>query len=226
MDRDKERETFLENVKNHEMSVVFLNGINRNVQFSRPDSSTYYFGLVTWPGHLCIYGDMGTSVFSRTTDMFEFFIMGENDFNNVGELPINPHYWHEKLKSVSRFGGDVKFSKDTFKETLEESLKDIERDEELSVESFEKLKEEVNDRILDYIYDEGEECLIRRVMNFESSEGHRFEDFWEHNFREYTHHFIWQLHAIVWGITKFREWESSKKEAETIRTDSRGGRAW
>src|ERR1051326_8204576 len=72
VDRPSERE-FLRNVKAHEMTVLRDEGVDRHLRFKAPNTSNQYFDLITWRGSLCFTGDMGTFVFSRIPDMFEFF---------------------------------------------------------------------------------------------------------------------------------------------------------
>ena len=64
---------FLRDVAEHEMIVVRDDGVHRHIRFKKPGTSCMHFDLITWPGYLCYTGDMGTYVFSRLTDMFEFF---------------------------------------------------------------------------------------------------------------------------------------------------------
>lgn len=80
MRRDNnEEQRFLNDVANHEMIIIRDDGVNRHVRFKRPNSSCMYFDLITWPGHLCYTGDMGSYVFRRLEDMFEFFRTDRND---------------------------------------------------------------------------------------------------------------------------------------------------
>ena len=90
---------FLRDVRDHKMIIELDQGVHRSIRFGRPGSSAYHFRLNTWPGHLAISGDMGSYVFSRTADMFEFF----RDSAMTGR--INPGYWHEKADAVDRNGG-------------------------------------------------------------------------------------------------------------------------
>src|SRR5690348_13144744 len=92
---------FLKDVSTHEMIVIRDDGANRHIRFKRPGTSCMYFDLITWPGYLCYTGDMGTYVFSRLEDMFEFF-RTDRDYNKRKgrELSINPKYWGEKLQAV------------------------------------------------------------------------------------------------------------------------------
>jgi hypothetical protein len=97
-------ERFLSDVATHEMTVVADEGNVRHLLFKAPDTVTQYFNLTTWPDHLCISGDMGTYVFSRLEDMFDFF----------RENKINPGYWHEKVKADCTFFGSRKGKNYTF----------------------------------------------------------------------------------------------------------------
>ncbi len=45
-------EGFLKDVSCHQMTVLRDEGVFRHVRFSRPDSSSYRFDLITWPRHL------------------------------------------------------------------------------------------------------------------------------------------------------------------------------
>lgn len=51
--------------------------------------------------YLCYTGDMGTYVFQRLTDMFEFFRTDrEYKKRNGGKLAVNLSYWGEKLQAT------------------------------------------------------------------------------------------------------------------------------
>ncbi len=79
---------FKKDVSEHQMNVIKNEGVYRHLTFQKPGTSVYYFEIITTPGLLTINGDMGTYVFSRLHDMFEFF--GDKQ-------GINPSYWGEKL---------------------------------------------------------------------------------------------------------------------------------
>lgn len=89
MDQNKIKEKFDRNITNHQMAIRFDAGIYRHLVFRNPESSAMWFEIVTWPGSLVYTGDMGTFVFERIPDMFEFFRNAE----------INPHYWSEKVEA-------------------------------------------------------------------------------------------------------------------------------
>lgn len=192
------KERFLKDIEKHEMKIIKDEGVYRHIRFGRPESGTYCFNLLTWPRHLCITGDMGTWVFSRVEDMFDFFIMSENDFNK--ENIINPYYWAEKVLSVSKFGGPIKeFSAECFRKEIEDYLFYDFHDREKKEEVW----EEIEDQILSYVEDENPQLLYSRVYEFESETGFTFEDFYPDGLI-YTHHYIWICYAIVWGIIKYK----------------------
>ena len=76
-------------IKDHKIYIQNDNGNFRHIHCSKGDS-VYHFNITTWPGYLCISGDMGCFVFRRELDMFGFF---RNKSNG-----INPYYWSEKLQ--------------------------------------------------------------------------------------------------------------------------------
>ena len=84
-------ELFLRDVQQHQIQVIRHDGVNRHIRFKRPGSMSYYFDLITWPGHLCYTGDMGTYVFRRMDDMFEFF-RDDRCHATLGGLYINCSY--------------------------------------------------------------------------------------------------------------------------------------
>jgi len=193
------KERFLNDVKDHELTIFKDEGIYRHIRLSRPGSSVYRFDLLTWPGYLCVTGDMGCWTFSRTEDMFEFFIMDETDFNKSNI--INPHYWEEKIQSISRFGGPVKeFNEELFRENVKNIVERYYEDnEEKKIECL----EEVEDSIFRYIDDNHPAIVYDKLYYFE------FEDF---NFSSefpssevYTLYYIWILYAIVWGILEYNK---------------------
>lgn len=132
------QEQFLKDVKDHKIDIVLDQGLHRHIHFSRDGSYCYSFSLVTWPGYLCISGDMGAYVFTRIDDMFGFF----RDENSE-ELKINTRYWSEKCETK----GNIKeFSVDSFRENVEEYLdsywdidefiEEIEKEDESGFEYF------------------------------------------------------------------------------------------
>lgn len=190
------KERFLDDVKDHEMTIEHDDGVHRCVKFSKPNSSCFYFRLTTWPGHLCFSGDMGCYVFSRLPDMFDFFRTPN------GDLSINSCYWHEKLVSVSRFGGLVEWSRESFEEVVREYVSEHLEHKELGLRDAILLWSEVQDRVLWYASEE--DRAMTAAMEFRHND-FEFSDFWENNCRTKTFHSIWSLYAIRWGIMKYQK---------------------
>lgn len=227
---DKEKKKyeirFLKDVKEHTMEIVRDDGVSRHIRFKKPIEMAYYFDIVTWPGTLVISGDCGTWIFSRTSDMFEFFRTKKNDwnYNKNGGLSINPSYWAEKLLAVDasrgkRDGGPQEYSQDIFEKKIRERIKDYFSRDRMSPSKIRKVKKELLERVVDEVlYAETEESAHRAASDFSfdyvDGDGDkctfRFEDFWETNLRDWTWGFIWNLHAIVWGIKEYDKFHENK----------------
>jgi hypothetical protein len=186
------RERFTRETAEHEMAVLHDDGLYRHLRFQRPETVTYYFDLVTWPGHLAVVGDCGDFVFSRTRDMFEFF---EGSHGR-----INPGYWSEKLRAPHPDGAE-RFSADAFRshvlEWFEQAAEDIPAEAR-------DLRAALDEQVLgDDIAPFNEHQAHQLVADFEWN-GRRIYDSWEWSLREYDWSFLWCCHAIVYGIAKYR----------------------
>lgn len=188
---------FLGDVAAHRMHVLRDDGLYRHLRFRTDDGLLEHFDILTWPGHLCVTGDMGTYVFYRTQDMFKFFRSGPT-------LSINLPYWSEKLVGVDR-GNYQKFSEKAFRAAVWGYLRDWLRYGGLSKAGRRELWDEVCNRVLSYS-DEGEHRASWAVSDFDHEvEGKKFsfDDFFEHTLTEYTNQFEWCCFAITWGIRQY-----------------------
>lgn len=228
LDRERAKDRFIEDTENHSMEVLMDNGLYRHLKFTNKGSQCYRFDIHTWAGYLCVSGDMGTYVFSRIPDMFEFFRMDDNDFNK--KHIINPGYWSEKLEAVNSDSarsldgnGYEEFSQEAFRDAVKEEYDNfceeyLDDDDEDVTEAYaeeaqsrkhqlEQLWEELEDEVIGASYD-GNIRGYDAAMSFrwESDDGElKFDmcDFWDHSCTEYTFHFIWILYAIVYGIGEY-----------------------
>lgn len=204
-------EQFIKNTAQHNMTVIRDDGVHRHLHFRkpRPAGSEYWFDLITWPGTLCIDGDMGTYVFKRIEDMFEFF-RTDRDYalRNGCQLAINPSYWGEKLQSVSRFGeGFMEFSEHRFRDAVKQEFDEWVESELPSEEAKAALWQELEDNVLSCASD-GHIRAVDAALAFKSDDDKlEFEmrDFWEHRLEDYTFHFIWCCYAIAWGVKTYDE---------------------
>jgi hypothetical protein len=203
-DHKVELELFKKQVANHQLTIIKDEGTHRHLRFKCPDTNNHYFDIITWPGSLCYTGDMGTYVFSRLTDMFEFF-RGSHD-----RYRIDYRYWAEKLQAVDKWTGVSKFSPRIFKENIKDrfdSWAESLRDGDYSSSEKEKLIanvwQQVEDEIL-YYADDNEYAAQQAAYEFtHSAHPDLFQDFYEYGCMEYTYHFLWCCWALRWGIALY-----------------------
>lgn len=206
MKYEPDQDRFLADVATHGIEVIMDgNDAYRHIRFKRPESGTYWFDLTTWPGHLCISGDMGTYVFSRVRDMFTFF----------RHESINPGYWGEKLQAVATNGGYREFDEKEFRDRVEQYFRDYWEDTDYP-DARDECRVEVKESVLDRADNEWE--AYHAVQDFEFRYGpserrkfFQFQDFFDGGGTErYSYSFIWVLRAIVWGIHKYDDWKGAK----------------
>jgi len=201
MDIEKELARFQRDTANHTMEVKLDNGLYRHLVFTNNGSSCYRFDLITWPGYLCISGDMGCNVFSRVPDMFEFF-------RSSGR--IKPSYWQEKIEDDGR-DEVMEFNPDLFRQRILQDVAEV--TEGMSQADAYELKEEVQSEILDAL-DDGEQAAWAAVYRW-SDDRLDLTDFGENarSFCEFTVHYIWRCHAIVWGIHQYDQYKINQEAA-------------
>lgn len=208
--------SFLKAVAKHTMTVLMDQGsAYRHVRFSQAGSSNMYFDLITVPGKLIYTGDMGTFVFQRLHDMFEFF---RTDRKDKTALYINKGYWAEKLIATDSNGASSKgaeeLSADSIRRVVWDDFKHFVRSNSHKTTKEERrdLWEEIKSDVLGFLEDGEESTAIKAAMSFRynfkrgiASPSLRFEfyDFLDHNFNDYTYHFVWACYAIAWGIQQW-----------------------
>lgn len=212
------QERFLRNVAEHAMTVIRDDGVSRHIRFARPGTGSMHFDLITWPGYLCYTGDMGTYVFQRTTDMFEFFRTDRKNRRDPSKLAINLSYWTEKLVAVDggRHGGKVEaFEESKFKRVIGEWVdgwvKEAKESESLDAEGIRELWAQVKDEIYSPLNDGDHDGAMRAAHEFTYPPGRywpqkpiwQFTDLFEHDFTEYTHSIVWCCYALAWGIEQY-----------------------
>lgn len=199
---------FLKDAAKHVMTVIRDDGVHRHLRFRKapPAGSEYWFDMITWPGSLCIDGDMGTYVFRRLDDMFEFFRTDREYLERQGrKLGINPQYWGDKLQATANHGGHKEFSPAMFKEAVKSEFDAWIESEEPTDEAKTALWEELTDRVLSTT-DYGSHEAIKAAIEFEPDDGEvmfEMRDFWDHRLDDYTFHFIWCCYAIAWGVKTY-----------------------
>lgn len=191
---------FLSDIEGFETTVAQDAGLYRHLRFHRPDTSMYWFDIVTWPGSLVINGDMGAYHFSRMSDMFAFF--GERDHGY-----INPSYWGEKLQNKGHF---LSYSEELFQQRVQEYVDQASADWPSDVRQ--QLQGAVDERVLNdfdgrTLDERGARELLDEFDFLILGDGRRyslqFTDTWEWDLRDYDFHFLWCCHAIRWGIQQY-----------------------
>ena len=196
---------FLKDAASHKMTVLRDDGVHRHVQFKRDGTRCYQFDLITWPGYLCYCGDMGTYVFKRTEDMFEFFRTDRHQTHTKDgqTLYINPGYWGEKLEAVDKCDGYREFSLEKFRENIRDYLGSRDADKK-------ELMVEIEEQLLNPHFENGYEAY-QATYDFDH-DGFQFTDFWEYSSEVYSFRFMWCCYALAWGI---QQYDNATQAAET-----------
>jgi len=199
---------FKNETANHVMTVLRDEGLYRHVRFQRvttdPEtgqrkwSSFYWFDLITWPGCLAINGDCGSFMFSRSTDMFEFFRIGGS---------VNPQYWAEKVCGETRVRS---YSEDKFRRLVIEHFVDAVRGGGTPRGLGKAVRAEILGSDELYCEDGARQALAefayyRNERDRYSAKAPDFEfcDTWEWDLHDWDWQFLWCCHAIRWGISQY-----------------------
>lgn len=193
---------FLRDVSMHQMHIIHDAGVNRHIRFKAPGSMSMHFDLITWPGHLCYTGDMGTYVFRRLEDMFEFF-RTDRKYQTLPDgrtLAINPGYWGEKLEAQDSCDGLLKWSEEKFKLRAQQDFDEWLGDADLSDEDKEEAREQFACDVIDALgwCDKG--SAYRNMIDFEFNGQSPFQDWWEVSTDEFSFRFLWCCYALAWGV--------------------------
>ena len=185
-------------VRAHEMTILHDDGLYRHLLFKSPDTSCYWFELVTWPGRLSIHGDLGDAfTFARVPDMFTFFRRHE----------INPVYWSEKLDGGR--GPAMVHSGDLFERNVWNYVRG-------NTEGRPGLAKAVQAHFFGQMseYDVSSPEQARSALEsfeypgWDGPDGappFSFGDAWEWDSRDWDWTFLWACHAIVFGIARYDE---------------------
>lgn len=210
-------ERFLKDVAAHEMTIIRDDGVHRHVRFKKPGTYCMHFDLLTWPGYLCYTGDMGTYVFRRLEDMFEFFRTDRGWLRDGKTLGINPSYWAEKLEATDRNDGHEEFDADRFRQVINQYrvrwMRDM-RERGSDKDARRELWDAVERDVMGYADHNDEGAARASAYNFSHGD-FQFEDIYEYSMRRYTFRFMWCCYALAWGI---QQYDNAKKES-AVTTD-------
>jgi hypothetical protein len=197
------QERFLQDVEKHQLTILQDDGVYRHLKLSNPDSSAQHFNITTWPNYLCISGDMGCFVFSRLTDMFNFF--------RADELGVNARYWRGKLEAPRHDDPSVIAFDDTaaendVKAALNQWVKDTQEDiDDENREEKEQLIEDVTEKVKDELLGRDEIGFYHNMRDWDAEETtfDICEALCDHDHKKHKYHFIWCCYAIVWAIQQY-----------------------
>lgn len=204
---------FLSDVREHQMTILRDDDVYRHIRFKKPGTGCMHFDLISWPGYLCYTGDMGTYVFSRLRDMFEFFRTDRQ--YNLGRgrtLGINLSYWAEKVEAKDMHDGIREFSEDLFNRAVISDLVTWIRSNAYRTTKDER-RELWDSVISEVIWADGDsggyrkQCAAHDFSHYvnEKVGDFYFQDFWENKVEDYTFRYVWCCYAIAWGIMQYDE---------------------
>lgn len=209
----KVREQFLKDVAQHEMTVLRDDGVDRHLRFKRPDSSVYWFDIITWGGRLYIGGDCGTYVFDRLPDMFQFFRRDDE-----GRGRIDFRYWAEKIEARDKHGGVKEFDPEEFRRVIHERRVDLIRSRTARESLTKEDRRDLWERIADDVMDKADDGYKRGdvpfyfAYDFSYCKGSVLSDdcIWLRlnlddmpSCETYTGHFLWNCYALPWAIARY-----------------------
>lgn len=215
----------LNDTAHHRLEIIRDDGVYRHLRMQRPETSCYYYDIITWPGYLTVTGDMGTWTFSRCYDMFNFF------GGWTGE--INTHYWSEKLEAGAGCSARNLLAQEydheafcrSLKESLSEYLEDAEDD--LSEDEDWDDEDDTPDSDKAKVREAVRELCRGEFSNDWEAYQAVYEADWPERwsawdvcdgltFKTYTSHFRWILFAITWAISKYHNTKMVDKAMATF----------
>ena len=193
-------EKFLKDVSGHEMQVIRDDGVYRHIRFSSPlKYSPVFFELVTWPGHLCYWSNMGTYMFSGFDDMLELF------------SSYNKYHWAdycaaEGLQSRAWEFDDEEFIKEV-KGHYQEWVDDHHR--RITGVDAQELWREIETSVLSGGGKEMLSAAQRFSYAVDYSVEFTFNHLFEGTFERPTWRFEWCCQAIAWGLKQYDAYKAS-----------------
>ena len=174
---------FQTNSKDHVLTVLHDDGLYRHLRMAQPGTGIWSWNIITWPGSLCIRGDIGGGhVFTRMDDMLKFFNSHTGMVYGDGSPPINPGYWGEKLEQQTQHA----WSPEKFMESVKETLS------QLTVHDPDDTLRDAED-MSEYEHD---------AREWASNTDH-FQDLASEAFADYDIHFLFACYAIATTVSAY-----------------------
>ena len=205
------QETFLRDVRDHQMTIELDQGVHRSLLFKRSHRSAYHFRLVTWPGHLAISGDMGDYTFARLIDMFDFFRFAGPAYDCDDR--INVGYWDEKLTAVCKSGDRHSLDEAAYIDAVRSLLAG-----HLGEMALSDAKTVVREARWDDLFDppsttrEAEDRLY--AWRCPVTGDAPFSELWNRRISTASFHLVWCMRAIQWGIKRYDLMKQGRTQAD------------
>lgn len=195
-------EAWQKNTAKHEVEIVHNDGLHRHLRFAEPGTRMWSMSVVTWPGFLATSGDIGSGfVFSRTSDMLEFFYTSPSKRREESGAPsIDFRYWAEKIQGRGIRGVD-EYSERDFLLHVKDFLNDEVECGEISPEEALRVLEEAAGRA-------DNETSARSFLD--DKETIFGTDTWEWSFTEPDFQFVLACYSI-WHIAQV--WNDLKEQS-------------
>ena len=209
-DQRTDRQRFLRDTRHHRMEVVRDDGVYRHIRMKKPGNIGYHFDISTYPGYLVFTGDMGSYVFSRLRDMFEFH---RTDWDR--DTPtIDYKYWSQKCEAPDRNGGVEEFCAAKFMSSAVRAFRDHDwPDSKTKLDNWRTyfrpdiLEEghrdsgEATGAMMDFSYYLSEDIAPGHII---SGRIHPFSEFYDNGpFTRPSYHFRWVCWAIAHTIRDY-----------------------
>lgn len=204
MREEANQKHFLESVSGHVMKIHRDDGLYRHVEFRNPLHGNYRFELTTWPGHLCITGDIGDFVFTRVDNMKPkasgvsdtmFSLFRSKDFYRT-----DYSYWATKCVA----GKTHEFDPESLIEAVNEAAAEWAEDHWKGRKEFREGDKKEFFQCVEEMTDEikygGEDESYRMVMDFEWDGCEPFAYMELNGYERPTETFLSCCNAIRWGI--------------------------
>lgn len=176
--------------------------------------SCYHFRVITFPGGLLYTGDMGTYVFQRCWDMFQWWPPKYGDafdFRYIAEKCLGAN----KCDSIKQYSRDK--ARATIDEMIAEHRAEHEKPEDWDDEEDGEWTETVNEAYIEALIE------VRDHSHEFSNSEYNIQEFYRLLYdvpglydvcevptpSEYSLRFVWCCHAVRWLIDKVTEQENS-----------------
>lgn len=200
-------ERFNADVSSHNMSVLLDQGVYRHLVFSN-GSWHNRFEIITTPGQLTLRGDMGAYAFARENDMI-------TDFFSRSQSP-NVGYWAEKVEAQDIHCPIREHQEDLFKKFVLEAF--WEARDDLSRADAAELWTSIREHMFDEWEDRSSaDACFQLLSSFVAPGEVAFEFHVDYgtNFKDYSSHYLWACHAIVWATQHYLEHKATQSVSVT-----------